>query len=97
MQRRFTIELLVDLEDPAQSETVRSAVQAAARHMYAALILGPFKPQVILYSDDFLIRHEQIAALDDTIQQGKDALTASGEEAQISDEMLAALRDMPGK
>jgi hypothetical protein len=100
MQRRFTIELQVDLQDPTQSDTVRSVVQAAVRHMYAMLVLGPFKPQVVIYSDDFLMKHEQIAALDDTIQQGKDMLAELGEnvseEAQVSDEMLTALRDIHG-
>jgi hypothetical protein len=54
----------------------------------------------VIYSDDFLMKHEQIAALDDTIQQGKDMLAELGEnvseEAQVSDEMLTALRDIHG-
>jgi hypothetical protein len=41
--------------------------------MYAALVLAPFKPQVVLYSDDFFMINEQIAALDDAVQQRKEA------------------------
>jgi hypothetical protein len=98
MQQRFTIELNVDVQDATLSDTVLSVVQAAARHMYAALVLGPFKPQVVLYSNDFFMSHEQIASLEDTIQKGQDMLAKEGqnasEETEVSDEMLAALRDV---
>lgn len=94
MQRQFTIELRVDYEDADKNDTMRTACQAAARHVYATatLLADGVKPQIAIYADDFFSSQQEIALLDDTIQQGIDASGLS-DEAPVSSELMKAVRD----
>ena len=94
MQRQFTIELRVDYADNEKNDAMRTALQAAARHVYATamLLADAVKPQIAIFSDDFFAGHEQIALLEDTIQAGKDEIGGE-QETPVSDELLGAMRD----
>jgi hypothetical protein len=93
MQRQFTIELRVDYADNGKNESMRAAVAAAARHVYAtaALLADATKPQIACFSDDYFTGHEEIKALEDTISDGKTEIGGGTEE--VSRELLTALRD----
>jgi hypothetical protein len=92
MQRQFTIEIRVDYADNAKNDTMKTAMQAAARHVYATAVLlaDGVKPQVAIFSDDFFTGHEEIALLEDTIAKGIEAIDAANDQEQISGELLAA-------
>lgn len=94
MQRQFTIELRVDYADPEKNDAMRTALQAAARHVYATatLLAETVKPQIAIFSDDFFAGHEQITLLEDTIQAGKEQIGDTKEDAP-SDELIQAMRD----
>jgi|ERR1035437_3421072 hypothetical protein len=94
MQRQFTIELRVDYADAEKNETMRTALQAAARHVYATAVLlaDAVKPQIAIFSDDFFAGHEQITLLEDTIKDGLDQIGDTKEDAP-SDELVRAMRD----
>lgn len=96
MQRQFTIELRVDYTDNEKNDSMRTALQAAARHVYAtaSLLADGVKPQIAIFSDDFFAGHEVIELLDDTIAQGVKAITVDGnnEDEGVSSELLAACR-----
>jgi hypothetical protein len=93
MQRQFTIELRVDYADNEKNDAMRTALQAAARHVYATatLLADAVKPQIAIFSDDFFAGHEQITLLEDTIQAGKDEIGGEN-ETPVSDELLGAMR-----
>jgi hypothetical protein len=89
MQRQFTIELRVDYADNGKNEAMRKALQAAARHVYATacLLKDGVMPQIAIFSDDFFQGHEEIKLLEDSIQQGIDALggeTDQGVSAELA-------------
>jgi hypothetical protein len=94
MQRQFTIELRVDFADADKLGPMKQVLQQAARHAYATAQLisdNPKSTQIAIYSDDFFTGHEEIKLLDDTIQQGLDAVgEESGSEA-VSSELAAAV------
>jgi len=100
MQRMFSIELRVDYADADKNETMRTALQHAARHVFATAQLladNGVKPQIALYSDDFFAGHEEIALLEDVIQQGLDQQAggeATANEDGVSSELAAAVRGM---
>ncbi len=99
MQRQFTVELRVDYADPDKNEVMKKALQAAARHMYATAVLlsdSGMKPEIMLCSDDFFSGNEELKLIEDTIQQGLDE-TNLPDEAPVSDELLAAVRDSVGQ
>lgn len=95
MQRQFTIELRVDFADPGKLEALKQTLQQAARHTYATAQLlsdTPKTTQIAIYSDDFFTGHETIALLDDTIQQGLDAIgSEESGDTGISSELLGAM------
>ena len=95
MQRQWTIEARGDFADPEKNEALEKAVRQAAVHINAvgALLGDGVKFQVVAFSDDFFTGHQEIALLQDTLG---DAIATQevGEEADVSGEMLAALRDM---
>lgn len=100
MQRQFTIELRVDFADPEKLEPIKQVLQQAARHAFATAQLisdNPKLTKIAIFSDDFFTGHEQIALLDDTIQQGLDAIGAdsSGSES-ISSELAMAAKGFNG-
>jgi len=94
MQRQYTIELRVDYADSGKNDTMRTALQAAARHVYATAVLlaDAVKPQVAIFSDDFFAGHESIVLMEDTIQAGKEQIGDTKEDAP-SDELVQAMRD----
>ena len=94
MQRQFTIELRVDYADNEKNDSMRTALQAAARHVYATatLLADAVKPQIAIFSDDFFAGHEQITLLEDTIKAGKEQIGGT-DETPVSDELLGAMRD----
>ena len=71
-----------------------TALQAAARHVYATatLLADAVKPQIAIFSDDFFAGHEQITLLEDTIKAGKEQIGGT-DETPVSDELLGAMRD----
>jgi hypothetical protein len=95
MQRQFTIELRVDYEDAEKNPVMKEALLRAARHVFATatLLADAVKPQIVLFSDDFMVGHEEIPLLEDTL--GKAIEEAGGQEQEgVSEEMLKAVRDM---
>lgn len=97
MNRQFTIELRVDYADADKNEVMRTALQVAARHMFAtaSLLADGVKPQIAMFSEDFFDGHAEIALIEDTIQQGIDELAAAGDtsvDTGVSSEQLAACR-----
>lgn len=94
MQRQFTIELRVDFADAEKLEPIQKVLQQAARHALATARLisdNPKSTQVAIFSDDFFSGHQEIALLDDTIQQGLDAIDANSGSDVVSSELAAAL------
>lgn len=93
MQRQFTIELRVDFADPGKLEPLKQVLQQAARHAYATAQLisdNPKSTQIAIYSEDWFSGHETISLLEDTIQQGLEATSAT-ESAPVSNELMAAV------
>lgn len=95
MQRQFNIELRVDYEDSGKNEEMKKAVAHAARHMFATaqLLADSLKPQIAIFSDDFYQGVEEIKLLDDTIQEGIDALGQGDSDEGVSSELMGAVRD----
>ena len=102
MQRQYTIELRVDFSDQDKNDVMKRAVQEAARHMYAKaeLLSDGQKPRIALFADDFFHGHEEIAAMDDVVQQAIDVEKArrlgvplAEDMRGVSNEMLDALND----
>ena len=93
MQRQWNIEIRADFADPEKNDAITQIVKQAARHCYAnvALLSDQVKPNMACYSDDYFSGHEDINPLDDTIQQGLDAV--GGDETAISEDMIQALKD----
>lgn len=94
MQRQFTIEVRVDYTDKDKNEAMRTALAAAARHVFATAVLlaDGVKPTIAIFSDDFFQGHEEIALMQDVIRDGVDSISG-GEEAQdngVSSELAAA-------
>lgn len=94
MQRQFNIELRVDYADNDKNETMKTALQRAARHIMAtaALLADGVKPAIAIYSDDFFSGHEDIALMEDTISQG--IALVGGAEDEVSPEMAALAQSM---
>lgn len=95
MQRQFTIEIRVDFADSDKLGPLKQTLIQAARHGYATAQLlsdNPKSTRVAIFSDDFFTGHQEIALLDDIIQQGLDATgEASGSEG-VSSELMAAVQ-----
>jgi hypothetical protein len=86
------MEVLVDYKDSAKNETMRQALQTAARHVLAkAHLLSDSRvmPQVSMFSDDFFDGHADIKLLDDNVQKGMDILDNETGEV-ISADLIAA-------
>lgn len=96
MMIQWVIEARADYADPKKNEVVKRAMQRAAAHVNAQmnLISDGQTPQVVCFSDDFFTGHEDIALIEDVL--GKNLAAAETGEADdtVSDEMLAALRDV---
>lgn len=99
MQRQFTIELRVDFADPEKLEPIKKVLQQAARHAFATAQLisdNPKLTKIAIFSDDFFTGHEQIALLEDTIQQGLDSIGQESGSEGISSELANAARGFNG-
>lgn len=97
MQRQWTIEARADFADPLKNEAITEAVRQAAVHINAtiALISDGVKPQVVAFSDDFFVGHDEISLLEDNLGKAlEDHADKSGAEAAVSDEMKQAMLDM---
>lgn len=93
MQRQFTIELRVDFADSEKLGPMKQVLQQAARHAFATAQLisdNPKSTPIAIFSDDFFSGHEEIKLLDDTIQEGLDALGETSGSETISSELSAA-------
>lgn len=93
MQRQLTMELRVDFADQEKLPAIQQAFQQAARHVLATARLisdNPKSTQIAIYSEDFFSGHQEIALLDDVIQQGLDA-TSNDESQGISSELMGAM------
>lgn len=98
-QRQWTIEARADFADKEKNDAIDQAFKVAAAHINAtmALLSDGQKPQVVCFSDDFFAGHVDIDWLGDPLGKAIAAnAQASGETAEVSDEMLAAVRDMRG-
>lgn len=102
MQRQWNIEARADFEDPEKNAVITEAVRRAAVNVNATIALllqadgyGQ-KPQVVCYSDDFFIGHQEIALLDDTLGKALETHDATEQEA-ISPELIAAAKEMSGE
>ena len=96
MQRQFTIELRVDFADTEKLEPLKQVLQQAARHAYATAALlsdNPKSTQIAIFSDDFFSGHQQIMLLEDTIQQGLDAVGEQSGSEGVSSELMGAMKD----
>lgn len=99
MQRQFTIELRVDFADPEKLEPIKKVLQQAARHAFATAQLisdNPKLTKIAIFSDDFFTGHEQIALLEDTIQQGLDSIGQESGSEGISSELANAAKGFNG-
>ena len=96
MQRTFTVEIRVDYADPDKNDTMRTTLLHMARHGYAtaALLAEGIKPMVTMWSDDFFGNHEDIALLDDAIQQGIETTNMQDTTDELGSELMAAMRDI---
>lgn len=94
MIRQFTIELRVNYVDDEKNGTMRSAIAASARHMFATanLLADGVKPDIAIYSDDYFKGREEIELLQDVIQQGLDEANGNIAEGEVSSELMAAVR-----
>jgi hypothetical protein len=88
------MELRVDYADNEKNETMRNALQAAARHVYATAVLlnDGVKPQIAIFSDDFFSGHEEIQLLEDTIAKGLGEVGQAEAQDKPSQELLDALK-----
>ncbi len=94
MQRQFTIELRVDFADQEKLPSLQQVLQQGARHAFATAQLlsdNPKTTQVAIFSDDFFSGHEEIKLLDDTIQQGLDAIGETSGDEVLSSELVGAM------
>lgn len=96
MQRQWTIEARADFADAEKNEAITEAVRRAAVHINAtlALLSDGQKPLVVAFSDDFFAGHAEIALLEDKMGDALAKHDDIGEPAEVSDEMLAAAREM---
>lgn len=97
MQRQWTIEARADFADKEKNDAIDQAFKVAAAHVNATMVLlsDGQKPQVICSSDDFFCGHQEIDWLGDPLGKAIAAnAQSSGETSPVSDEMLAAVRDM---
>lgn len=96
MQRQWTIEARADFADADKNEAITEAVRRAAVHINAtlALLSDGQKPQVVAFSDDFFAGHAEIALLEDQMGDAIAKHDDIGETAEVSNEMLQAVRDM---
>ncbi len=99
MQRQYTIELRVDFADPEKLVSLKQVLLQTARRAFATAQLisdNPKSTQIAIWSDDFFAGREEIALLEDTVQQGLDAIGEGGEgasEGEISSGLLGAVHD----
>ena len=94
MQRQFTMELRVDFADKDKLPVLIETFRQAACHVNATAQLisdNPKSTQIVVYSDDFFAGHQEIALLDDVIQQGLDAVGETSGSDTISDELAGAI------
>lgn len=94
MQRQFTVELRVDFADQDKLPELKQVLQQCARHAFATAQLlsdNPKTTQVAIFSDDFFSGHEEIKLLDDTIQQGLDAIGETSGSESLSSELVGAM------
>lgn len=98
MQRQWTIEGRADFADQGKNDAVTQAFREAAARINAVLKLlrDGAKPQVVCFSDDFFSGHQEIDLMPDTIGKAIDQCDV-GEEAEVSQEMLDAFRDLSVK
>ena len=100
MYRQYTIDLRVDFTDQDKLDTVRHLIAAAGRDLYASVGMladRGSEPQIAVYSSDSFAGCEDISILENTVQLGREELTAVGarsEDNGISEEMLEAMRDV---
>lgn len=95
MQRQFTIELRVDFADQDKLEPLKQVLQQAARHAFATAQLisdNPKLTKIAIFSDDFFSGHEEIKLLEDTIQQGLDAVGETSGSDGLSSELMNAAK-----
>lgn len=95
MQRQFTVELRVDFADADKLGPLKQVLQQVARHAFATAQLlsdNPKSTQIAIFSDDFFSGKEEIALLDDVIQQGLDATGNTSGSGEISSELMGALK-----
>lgn len=95
MQREFTIQLRVDFADSEKLEPIQNVLKQAARHALATARLisdNQKSTQVVIFSDDFFHGHQEIALMDDVIQQGLDAIGEDSGTDAISSELADALK-----
>lgn len=96
MQRQWTIEARADFADQEKNDAITEAVRRAAVHINAtlALLADGIKPQVVAFSDDFFVGHQDIALLEDTLGKAIQKHDDIGADGEVSDELLQAARDM---
>lgn len=97
MQRQWAIEARADFADPEKNEVITQAFKVAAAHINATLVLlsDGQKPQVVCFSDDLFVGHEDIDWLGDPLGKAIEAHADSvGDDAPVSEDMLQAVRDM---
>lgn len=94
MQRQWTIEARADFADQEKNDVIKEAVRVAAVHIHAtlALLADGQKPQVVAFSDDYFIGHEDISLMPDKL--GTAMQEDTSQEAGVSDEMMQAVRDL---
>lgn len=96
MQRQYTIELRVDFADGDKLGPLKQVLQQAARHAYATAQLlsdNPKTTAIAIYSDDFFSGKEEIALLENVIQDGLDQIGEATAEDGVSSELMAAATD----
>ena len=93
IQRQFTMELRVDFADKDKLPVLIETFRQAACHVNATAQLisdNPKSTQIVVYSDDFFSGHQEIALLDDVIQQGLDAVGETSGSEGVSSELMEA-------
>lgn len=98
MQRQWTIEARADFADKEKNDAIDQAFKVAAAHINATLQLlsDGQKPNVVVFSDDFFAGHQDIDWLGDPLGKAiaEHGGSKTGDAPEVSDQMLAALRDM---
>jgi hypothetical protein len=97
MQRQWTIEARADFADRDKNDAITQAIREAAVHVHATMALLSDKgvsPQVVAFSDDFFAGHEEIGLHENKLGKAIHDHTGMCDEAPVSDELLAAARDM---